>query len=186
MINQEKIKTAMEQIINAIGENPKREGLVDTPKRIAQMYAEIFSGLEDDPKTQMETIFNSDYKDLILVKDINFFSMCEHHFVPFTGKVHIAYIPQNGIITGLSKLVRVVECIAKRPQLQENLTSQIADIIMECLKPAGVMVVVDAEHMCMSMRGVKNPSTRTVTMVTRGVFKDDNKKREEVLQLIKG
>lgn len=186
MINQEKIEIAMKQIIEAIGENPEREGLVDTPKRIAKMYAEICSGIQEDPKTHMETTFNCDHTDPIIVKDISFYSICEHHFVPFFGKVHVAYIPQNGVITGLSKLVRVVESIARRPQLQENLTSQIADVIMECLNPSGVLVVVNAEHMCMSMRGVKNRGANTVTSVARGIYKDDDKKREEILSLIKG
>lgn len=185
MINQETIKNAMEEIIEAIGEDIQRDGLKNTPKRVAKMFSEVFAGLDDEPQKYMETIFDSDYKDLILVKDIKFYSMCEHHFLPFFGTIHIAYIPQNGVITGLSKLVRVVECISKRPQIQENLTVQIADVIMDCLKPYGVMVIVEAEHMCMSMRGVENPGTHTVTFVAKGIFQDDSKKREEVFSLIK-
>lgn len=185
MIDLDSIRFAMQQIIEAIGEDSQREGLLDTPERVAKMYAEIFSGLEDDPKKYLKKVFNSEYEGPVLVKDITFYSMCEHHFVPFVGKVHIAYIPKNGIVTGLSKLARVVDCIAKRPQLQERLTAQIGDTIMEGLNPEGVMVVVEAEHMCMSMRGIKKPGTYTITCVARGVFENDEKKREEILKLIK-
>ena len=146
MINQEKIRLAMEMMIEAIGEDGEREGLLDTPKRVAKMFAEIFSGIEEDPRVHLQTIFNTDHDEMVLVKDISFYSMCEHHFLPFFGKVSVAYIPKNGKITGLSKLARVVDCIAKRPQLQERLTYSIDDIIMECLEPEGVAVVVDAAH----------------------------------------
>jgi GTP cyclohydrolase I len=185
MIEQEKIKKAVEMIIEAIGEDGKREGLLDTPKRVAEMYNEIFSGIKEDPKIHMKTVFNTEYDELVLVKDISFYSMCEHHFLPFFGKASVAYIPKNGKITGLSKLARVVDCIAKRPQLQERLTSAIADVIMECLDPEGVLVVVDAEHMCMSMRGVEKPGTRTVTSAVRGIFRSNAKSRSEALALIK-
>ena len=185
MINQEKIRLAMEMMIEAIGEDGEREGLLDTPKRVAKMFAEIFSGIEEDPRVHLQTIFNTDHDEMVLVKDISFYSMCEHHVLPFFGKVSVAYIPKNGKITGLSKLARVVDCIAKRPQLQERLTSSIADIIMECLEPEGVAVVVDAEHMCMNMRGVKKPGARTVTSAVRGIFRSDSKTRNEVFALIK-
>ncbi|MHB1154431.1 MAG: GTP cyclohydrolase I FolE [Eubacteriales bacterium] len=185
MIDQEKIRVAMQMIIEAIGEDNKREGLVDTPNRVANMYTDIFSGINEDPRIHMETYFNTEHDEMVLVKDISFYSMCEHHFLPFFGKVSVAYIPKNGKITGLSKLARVVDSIAKRPQLQERLTSLIADIIMECLDPEGVAVVVDAEHMCMSMRGVRKPGTRTVTSAVRGVFRSDVKTRNEVFALIK-
>jgi len=185
MIDQEKIRLAMEMMIEAIGEDGDREGLLDTPKRVAKMFAEIFSGIDEDPKVHLQTIFNIDHDEMVLVKDIGFYSMCEHHFLPFFGTVSVAYIPKNGKITGLSKLARVVDCIAKRPQLQERLTSSIADIIMECLEPEGVAVVVDAEHMCMSMRGVKKPGARTVTSAVRGIFRSDSKTRNEVFALIK-
>jgi GTP cyclohydrolase I len=186
MIDQEKIRQAMEMMIEAIGEDKEREGLLDTPKRVARMYAEIFSGMGEDPKTYMETFFNTEHDEMVLVKDIDFYSMCEHHFLPFFGKVSVAYIPKNGKITGLSKLARVVDVIAKRPQLQERLTSAVADAIMECLQPEGVAVVVDAEHMCMSMRGIKKPGSRTVTSAVRGVFRSDVRTKNEVFALLKG
>lgn len=185
MINQEKIRIAMEMIIEAIGEDIQREGLLDTPKRVAKMYTEVFSGIHEDPRVHMETFFNTEHDEMVLVKDIAFYSMCEHHFLPFFGKVSVAYIPKNGKITGLSKLARVVDCIAKRPQLQERLTSSIADVIMECLDSEGVAVVVDAEHMCMSMRGIKKPGARTVTSAVRGIFRSDARTRSEVFALIK-
>ncbi len=185
MVDQEKIKTAMQMIIEAIGEDPKREGLIDTPKRVAKMYEEIFSGIYEDPKDCMETFFNTDHDEMILVKDISFYSMCEHHFLPFFGKVSVAYIPKDGKITGLSKLARVVDSVSKHPQLQERFTSQIADAIMEALEPDGVAVVVDAEHMCMSMRGIKKPGAKTVTSAVRGIFRRDAKTRSEVFALIK-
>lgn len=186
MVDLEKIQNAMEQIIDAIGEDVTREGLLDTPRRVAKMYEEMFAGLEDDPQQYLNTVFTTDYKEPILVRDIRFYSMCEHHFVPFMGKAHIAYIPRDGKVTGLSKLARVVECISKRPQLQERLTAQIADEIMKGLNPEGIIVVVEAEHMCMSMRGIKKPGTHTVTYVTRGIYDNDYVKRNEALKLVKG
>lgn len=185
MIDHKKIELAVKQIIEAIGENPEREGLKDTPTRIANMCGEIFSGLQENPEMYLEKTFTSEHTEPILVKDINFFSVCEHHFVPFFGKVHIAYIPNDGIIIGLSKLARVVRCISRRPQIQEKLTSQIADAIVESLNPKGVMVIVEAEHMCMSMRGIKNPGTKTLTCVTKGIFANDYSKKNEILSLIK-
>ncbi|MFF2449946.1 GTP cyclohydrolase I FolE [Neobacillus sp. NPDC058068] len=184
-VNRAQIEEAVRLILEAIGEDPNREGLLDTPKRVAKMYEEVFSGLNEDPKQHFETIFSEDHEELVLVKDIPFYSMCEHHLVPFFGKAHIAYIPQNGRVTGLSKLARAVEAVAKRPQLQERITSTIADSIMEKLDPHGVMIVVEAEHMCMTMRGVKKPGSKTVTTAVRGVLADDAIARSEVLSLIK-
>ncbi len=184
-VNRAQIEEAVRQIIEAIGEDPNREGLLDTPKRVAKMYEEVFSGLNEDPKQHFETVFSEDHEELVLVKDIPFYSMCEHHFVPFFGKAHVAYIPQNGRVTGLSKLARAVEAVAKRPQLQERITSTIADSIMEKLSPHGAMVIVEAEHMCMTMRGVKKPGSKTITTAVRGVFAEDAIARSEVLSLIK-
>ncbi|MDI3508138.1 MAG: cyclohydrolase [Clostridiales bacterium] len=186
MVDQQKIEQAMRMMIEAIGEDPEREGLKDTPKRVARMYAELFSGIEENPRKYLEVWFNEDHEEMILVKDIPFYSMCEHHFLPFVGKAHVAYIPTKGKVTGLSKLARVVESVARRPQLQERLTSQIADILMECLDAQGVVVVIEAEHMCMSMRGVKKPGTTTVTSAVRGIFRRDAKSRAEAFALIKG
>ncbi|AEE96356.1 GTP cyclohydrolase I FolE [Mahella australiensis] len=186
MVDQQKIEQAMRMMIEAIGEDPEREGLKDTPKRVARMYAELFSGIEENPRKYLEVWFNEDHEEMVLVKDIPFYSMCEHHFLPFVGKAHVAYIPTKGKVTGLSKLARVVESVARRPQLQERLTSQIADILMECLDPQGVVVVIEAEHMCMSMRGVKKPGTTTVTSAVRGIFRRDAKSRAEAFALIKG
>lgn len=184
-MDKEKIEGAVRDILEAIGENPDREGLKDTPKRIAKMYEEIFQGLKDDPREHLEVYFEDEnHEELVLVKDITFYSVCEHHLVPFWGKVHVGYIPKKGKLTGLSKLARVVDTIAKRPQLQERLTSTIADIIDEMLQPYGVIVVVEAEHMCMTMRGVKKPGAKTVTSAVRGVFKESGKARAEAMSLI--
>ncbi|MBM6619870.1 GTP cyclohydrolase I FolE [Bacillus suaedaesalsae] len=184
-VNHEQIEQAVRLILEAVGEDPNREGLLDTPKRVAKMYAEVFSGLNEDPKEHFQTVFGEDHEELVLVKDIPFFSMCEHHLVPFFGKAHVAYIPKGGKVTGLSKLARAVEAVAKRPQLQERITSTVADSIIETLDPHGVMVVVEAEHMCMTMRGVKKPGASTVTTAVRGVLKDDQAARSEILTLIK-
>lgn len=183
--NRTQIEEAVRQILLAIGENPDREGLLDTPKRVAKMYEEVFSGLNEDPSQHFETIFSEDHEELVLVKDIPFYSMCEHHLVPFFGKAHVAYIPKDGRVTGLSKLARAVEAVAKRPQLQERITSTIAESIMYKLAPHGVMVVVEAEHMCMTMRGVKKPGSKTVTTAVRGVLAEDAVARAEILTLIK-
>lgn len=184
-VNRTQIEEAVRLILTAIGEDPNREGLLDTPKRVAKMYEEVFSGLDEDPKKHFETIFSEDHEELVLVKDIPFYSMCEHHLVPFFGKAHVAYIPKNGRVTGLSKLARAVEAVAKRPQLQERITSTIADSMMEKLEPHGVMVVVEAEHMCMTMRGVKKPGSKTVTTAVRGNLANDTIARSEILSLIK-
>ncbi|MBA2870169.1 GTP cyclohydrolase I [Anoxybacillus calidus] len=184
-INYEQIEHAVRLILEAIGENPNREGLRDTPKRVAKMYAEVFSGLNEDPREHLKTVFSEEHEELVLVKDIPFYSMCEHHLVPFFGLAHVAYIPRGGKVTGLSKLARTVEAVARRPQLQERITSTIADSIVETLNPHGVMVVVEAEHMCMTMRGVKKPGAKTVTSSVRGMFVTDQAARAEVLSLIK-
>ena len=184
MVDQDKIRTAMRMMIEAIGEDPEREGLRETPRRVAEMYDEIFAGLYEDVGHHLEVMFEEGHDELILVKDMAFYSMCEHHFLPFFGKAHVAYIPAQGRVTGLSKLARVVEGMARRPQMPERLTSQIADLLVERLKPRGVCVVIEAEHMCMSMRGVKKPGSRTVTSAVRGGFRTDEKTRQEVFQLI--
>lgn len=184
-MDKERIEKAVKEILLAIGEDPAREGLVDTPKRIANMYEEIFSGIKEEPKKHLEIYFEEEkHEELVLVKDIPFYSMCEHHLIPFFGKCHVGYIPKGGKLTGLSKLARVVETVARRPQLQERFTCSIADIIMEKLEPYGVIVVVEAEHMCMTMRGVKKPGSKTLTSAVRGLFKKDAKSRAEAMSLI--
>lgn len=185
MIDQEKIVRAVKMILEAIGEDLDREGLRATPQRVAKMYAEVFDGLRHDPREHLQTCFNANqHEEMILLKDIPFYSMCEHHLLPFYGKAHVAYIPEGGRIVGLSKLIRVTDVIARRPQLQERLTSNVADIIMEELKPKGVAVVVEAEHLCMSIRGIKKPGAITVTSAVRGVFRSNASSRGEVFTLI--
>ncbi|MEC1696045.1 GTP cyclohydrolase I FolE [Schinkia azotoformans] len=184
-INHEQIEHAVRLILEAVGEDPNREGLLDTPKRVAKMYAEVFAGLRKDPKEYFDTIFSENHEELVLVKDIPFYSMCEHHLVPFFGKAHVAYIPKGGKVVGLSKLARSVEAVAGRPQLQERITTTVAESIVDKLTPYGVMVVVEAEHMCMTMRGVKKPGSKTVTSAVRGIFEKDAAARAEVLSLIK-
>ncbi len=184
-MDKDKLKKGVKLILEAIGENPEREGLLKTPDRVARMYEEIFCGLKGDPSHHLEVYFEEDkHEEMVLVKDIPIYSMCEHHFLPFYGKAHVAYIPK-GKITGLSKLARVVEGYAKRPQLQERLTSQIADTIMNKLKPRGVIVVVEAEHMCMTMRGIKKPGSMTLTSAVRGVFMTSEATRAEAYSLIR-
>ncbi len=185
MIDQKKIQKAVREILVAIGEDPLREGLKDTPARVARMYAEIFSGVGRDPSKEMNVFHNEDNEEMIMVKDIPFYSMCEHHLVPFIGKAHIVYIPKKGRITGLSKLVRVLEAFAKRPQVQERLTSQIADALMKKIQPHGVLVIIEAEHLCMSMRGVKKPGSVTTTSAVRGVLRKNAATRAEALALLK-
>ncbi|KPJ69572.1 GTP cyclohydrolase [candidate division WOR-1 bacterium DG_54_3] len=185
MIDQKKIEKAVKEILKAIGENPERSGIKDTPRRVAKMYTELFSGLQRDPGREITVFHNEDHEEMIMVKNIPFYSMCEHHLVPFVGKAHVAYIPTKGRVTGLSKLVRVIEGFARRPQVQERLTSQIADCLMERLKPRGVLVVIEAEHLCMSMRGVKKPGAITTTSAVRGVLQKNAKTRSEALSLIK-
>lgn len=183
-VDLEKIEKAVSMILEAVGEDISREGLLDTPKRVAKMYAEVFSGLKEDPKEYFKTVFHEGHEELVLVKDIPFYSMCEHHLVPFFGKAHVAYIPRDGVVTGLSKLARAVETVAKRPQLQERITSTIADSLMDTLNPHGVFVMVEAEHLCMTMRGIKKPGAATITAVARGILETDAIKRSEVITYI--
>lgn len=182
-MDKEKIEKAVEMIIEAVGEDPKREGLLETPKRVARMYEEIFKGLGKDAKEHLSKTFEIVDNSMVIEKDINFFSMCEHHFLPFYGKVHIAYIP-NGRVAGLSKLARCVDVYSKKPQLQERLTMEIADSIMEFLDAKGALVVICAEHMCMNLRGVKKPGTFTVTSIARGEFLKDLKLKDEAYKLM--
>ena len=172
MMDQEKIKAGVRLLLEGMGEDVNREGLIETPDRIARMYTEIFGGMYEDAAHHLSKRFHVDNNEMVLEKDITFYSTCEHHMLPFYGKAHIAYIP-NGTVVGLSKIARTVEVFAKRLQLQEQLSAQIADAFMEHLEPQGVMVMVEAEHMCMTMRGIKKPGSRTVTVVTRGVFEKD-------------
>lgn len=183
-VDLNKIEQAVKMILEAVGEDVNREGLLDTPKRVAKMYQEMFSGLQMDPRDYFETVFHEDHDELVLVKDIHFHSMCEHHLVPFYGKAHVAYIPNDGKVAGLSKLGRCVETVARRPQLQERITSTVADTIMEMLQPKGVYVIVEAEHMCMTMRGLKKPGAKTVTSVAKGIYETDEVKRREVISFI--
>lgn len=179
-----KIKEAVKLFLEGIGENPQREGLLETPDRVARMCEEIFGGLGNTPEQHLKKQFTSENSEMVLEKDIQFYSTCEHHLLPFYGKVHIAYIP-NGKVVGLSKLARTVETYARRPQIQEQLTVQIADAVEQYLNPLGVMVMIEAEHMCMSMRGIKKPGTFTVTYATRGVFKDDTNKQEMFMRMVR-
>ena len=185
MANQEKVEQAVYQLLEALGENPEREGLLDTPKRVAKMYAEMFSGLKEDPKDQFTAVFSEVHDEVVLVKDIPFYSMCEHHLVPFYGKAHVAYLPSGDKVTGLSKLARAVEVAARRPQLQERLTDQVATALEEALSPRGVFVMVEAEHMCMTMRGIKKPGSKTITTVAKGLYKEDRAERQEILSLMR-
>ena len=184
MVNQDKIKEAVKLLLEAIGEDPLREGLLDTPDRVARMYTEIFSGMDTDAAEPLARGFAVEHNEMVLEKDIGFYSMCEHHMLPFYGKAHIAYIPE-GKVLGLSKLARVVEVYARRLQIQEQMTGQIADAIMRYLAPQGVMVVLEAEHMCMTMRGIKKPGSRTITIANRGVFEENSLLQDRVIQMIK-
>jgi len=184
-MDKKRIEVAIKTILEAIGEDSKKKDLKETPKRVAEMYEEIFSGVHKDPKKELEVILDQKHEEIILLKGIPLYSVCEHHLLPFIGRAHVAYIPKGGRVTGLSKIARVVDILAKRPQVQERLTTQIAEIIMSKLKPLGVMVVLEAEHLCMSMRGVKKPGTLTVTSAVRGIFKENQKTRAETLALIK-
>ncbi|MBI2861548.1 MAG: GTP cyclohydrolase I FolE [Chloroflexi bacterium] len=185
MINTEGIKTAVAELLKAIGEDPRRDGLADTPRRIASLYAEVFSGLDEDPIAALNISFDEDHGEMVVLKDIPFYSMCEHHFLPFHGVAHVGYIP-NGRVVGLSKLARAVDIFARRPQMQERLTSQIADSLMEALQPLGAAVVIEAEHLCMTMRGVKKPGSKVVTSATRGSFRSLFETREEFMSIIRG
>lgn len=182
-IDQERIRRAVTDLIGAIGENPAREGLIGTPNRIAEMYEEIFSGLHRDPLEELAVGFEEGHREMVILKNIPFYSMCEHHFLPFYGEAALGYIP-NGRVVGISKLARVVDVLAKRPQLQERLTTQIADSIAQALQPAGVAVVVHAEHLCMTMRGVKKPGANMITSAVRGTFEASPLTRAEFLSLL--
>lgn len=182
-IDIDRIRRAVEEILLAIGEDPKREGLARTPERVAQMYAEVFQGLVQDPGEVLRIGFDENHQEMVIIKDIPFYSMCEHHLLPFHGRAHIGYIPR-GRVVGISKLARAVEILARRPQLQERLTSQLADCIMDTLKPSGVGVVIEAEHLCMTMRGIRKPGSVVVTSANRGIFLSRQETRTEFLALI--
>jgi len=180
-----RIERAIREVIEAIGEDPAREGLRDTPARVARMYAELFEGLQIDPRSYLNVQFNAEHHEMVILRDIPFYSVCEHHFMPFHGIAAVGYIP-DGRVVGLSKLARLVDAFAKRPQLQERLTSQVADALMDTLQPDGVAVVVEAEHLCMTARGAKKPGSRMVTSATRGLFRKNELTRAEFLSLVRG
>ncbi len=180
-----RIKTAVIEMMQALGEDPARDGLSDTPRRIAEMYAEVFGGMWKDPKDYLKVVFEVAHDEMVILRNIPFYSMCEHHFLPFHGEAHVGYIP-DGRVVGISKLARVVEGYARRPQIQEQLTSQVAEAIMEVLLPDGVAVVIEAEHLCMTMRGVKKPGSRMVTSAMRGDFRQSAVTRGEFLSLVHG
>lgn len=184
-MDKKKIEKAVRDILVAIGEDPSRRDLRETPVRVADMYEEIFAGISRSPEKELEVILDQKHDEIVLLKAIPLYSICEHHLLPFLGRANVAYIPKNGRVTGLSKLARVVDVLSRRPQIQERLTTQIADIIMKKLKPRGCMVVIEAEHMCMSMRGVQKPGTITVTSAVRGIFQENEKTRAEALALMK-
>lgn len=185
MIDKDAVQAAVFAIIHAIGENGKREGLIDTPCRVADMYAELFAGMEMDPRAELAVGFEEGHREMVMLRDIPFYSMCEHHLLPFYGVAHVGYIPNaNGRVVGASKLARVVEIFAKRLQIQERMTTQIADTIMEALRPDGVAVVIQAEHLCMTMRGIKKPGSNVITSATRGLFRSRAATRAEFLSLV--
>jgi len=187
MFDEAKIKIAVASIIEAIGEDLNREGLIGTPERVAEMYAELFMGLDMEPREELTVGFEEGHREMVILRDIPFYSMCEHHLLPFYGVAHIGYIPnEEGRITGISKLARVVEIIAKRPQLQERMTTEIADAIVDGIKPDGVAVVIQAEHLCMIMRGIKKPGSSVITSAIRGIFKRKAASRAEFFSLIQG
>ncbi|MBI3954215.1 MAG: GTP cyclohydrolase I FolE [Chloroflexi bacterium] len=184
-IDKERLRRAVREILEAIGEDVEREGLRATPERIADMYGELFQGLAEDPADQLQTAFGEGHQELVILRDIPFYSMCEHHLLPFHGVAHVGYIPNERLV-GVSKIARLVEGFARRPQLQERLTCQVADCIMDTLQPAGVAVVISAEHLCMTMRGVKKPGSKVVTSITRGSFVESPISRTEFLSLLHG
>jgi len=187
VFDDSRIKAAISSIIEAIGEDPNRDGLLDTPKRVAEMYAELFMGVDKNPAEELATGFELGYREMVIVKDIPFYSMCEHHLLPFYGVAHVGYIPDiNGRVVGISKLASVVEIIARRPQIQERMTTEIADAIMDGLNPSGVAVVVQAEHLCMIMRGIKKPGSAIITSAIRGAFRSYPESRAEFFSLIQG
>ena len=185
--DQARAEAAIRELLIAIGEDPDREGLQETPARVARAYREACSGLYEDPTEVLKNTFSEDHRELVLVRDITFYSMCEHHLVPFFGKAHIGYIPgESGKVTGLSKLARLIDGLAKRPQVQERLTSQVADALVDRLDPAAVVVVIEAEHLCMAMRGIRKPGASTVTSAVRGLFQTNASSRAEAMSLIRG
>jgi GTP cyclohydrolase I len=184
-VDLDRIARAVREILIAVGENPDREGLLETPKRVARMYAEMFQGLHQDPREHLQKFFTEKYDEVVLVRDISFCSMCEHHLLPFTGKAHIGYVP-NGRVLGLSKLARVVEVVARKPQVQERMTEQIANLLVEELDAKGVAVVIEASHSCMTIRGVRKPGSLCVTSAMKGVFRSHLSSRSEIMQLIYG
>jgi GTP cyclohydrolase I len=184
-VDTARIEQAVREILAAIGEDPERDGLLRTPSRVAAMYAEVFSGLHEDPSQHLTVTFEAEHDEMVMVRDIPLFSLCEHHLVPFAGRAHVAYIPgDDGRITGLSKIARLVEGFARRPQVQERLTTQVADALVDVLQPSGALVMIEAEHLCMSMRGVKKPGALTITSAVRGLFKTNAATRAEALELI--
>lgn len=184
-VDVDRIEAAVREILAAIGEDPTRDGLLRTPRRVAEMYAEICSGLHEDPSRHLVVTFEADHDEMVMVRDIPLYSICEHHLTPFHGRAHVAYVPNHdGRITGLSKLARLVDGYAKRPQVQERLTTQIADALVERLQPRGAFVMIEAEHLCMSMRGVRKPGSLTVTSAVRGIFKDSPATRAEAMALL--
>lgn len=184
-VDHARIEAAVREILAAVGEDPEREGLLETPARVARMYAELFSGLHEDPRQYLKKVFTEQYDEVVLVKDISFNSMCEHHLLPFYGRAHIGYIP-NGRVLGLSKLARVVESVSKRPQVQERMTHQVADLMVQELDAKGVAVVVEAVHSCMTIRGVRKPNSQCITSAMKGLFRENVSSRAEVMQLIYG
>lgn len=184
-VDKERIAAAVKEILLAVGEDPEREGLLETPERVARMYEEVFSGLHDDPSRHIKLFTDDSGNDgMVLIKDIPLYSMCEHHLLPFTGRCHIAYIPNNGRILGLSKFARIVDSFARRPQVQEHLTNQIADFLNQYLKPQGVAVIIEAEHLCMTMRGARAAGSSTQTSALRGIMRSDARTRAEALSLL--
>jgi GTP cyclohydrolase I len=186
-VDQARVEAAVRELLLAVGEDPDRPGLQETPARVARAYAETFAGLGQDPADVLATTFDEDHDELVLVRDIPMYSTCEHHLVPFHGAAHLGYIPgEDGRVTGLSKLARLVDLYARRPQVQERMTRQIADAMVEGLKPRGVLVVVEAEHLCMAMRGIRKPGSRTMTSAVRGIFRDNPATRSEAMSLVLG
>jgi GTP cyclohydrolase I len=184
-VDLDRIERAVAEILAAIGEDPQRDGLLATPRRVAKMYAEVCAGLHEDPAEHLRVTFEADHDEMVLVRDIPLYSLCEHHLVPFHGRAHVAYVPgSDGRITGLSKIARLVDGFAKRPQVQERLTAQVADALVEALQPRGALVIVEAEHLCMSMRGIRKPGSMTLTSAVRGIFKENAATRAEAFSMI--
>ncbi|MFP5353220.1 MAG: GTP cyclohydrolase I FolE [Actinomycetota bacterium] len=185
VVDKDRIERAVSEILAAIGEDPERDGLLDTPRRVADMYEDIFAGLHQDAGEQLSVLFEAGHDEMVMVRDIPLYGICEHHLIPFVGRAHVAYIPnKTGQITGLSKIARLVDILSKRPQVQERLTTQIADALEEALEPRGVLVVIEAEHLCMSMRGVRKPGSETVTSAVRGQFRRSEATRAEAMGFI--